>query len=285
MNQNSLGEMAHDLMSTRNAPSKPGMVDKWHPSDVKLWTRVLEVAKGRKREMTRVGPDGPRTIHAPNNGRGFRHWPNPKAIAWAVKQYKGFGGQWKGKGENEKKASEGSALYDEILKLKTTVDSFTHKLADIVSGKVPVGVEGNSGNDMVWARQMGLFTRNVKGIDLFARCEEDARPLIHYLERGGTYGSLEFSGLLGYSAEEIEVYRRYVTLSAELPQPYGLREFQVSAIETLKKGSLITTTEDSSEHLDMLDLESRHIAKLLDIGPNVSYWGPGKRISFVKTRQ
>jgi hypothetical protein len=38
---------------------------------------------------------GGRTIHAPNRGIGFRHWPNPRGIAWAVKQYKGFGGKWR----------------------------------------------------------------------------------------------------------------------------------------------------------------------------------------------
>lgn len=220
--------------------------------------------------MTRVGPDGPRTIHAPNKGRGFRHWPNQKAVAWAVKQYNGFGGRWKGKGEDEKTASEGSALFNEILRLKVAVDLRTHKLADVISGKVPVGVEGNTGNDMAWARQMGLFTRNVKGIDLFARSEEDARPLIAYLERGGTYGNLEFSRLLGYSDADIEVYRRYLVLSAEVPRPHGLREFQVDA---LKKGALIATADDSPQHLEMLDLESRGLAQLLDLGPTLSYWG------------
>lgn len=270
-------------IAERNAPSKPGLEDKWNPTDARLWFRVLQVAKGRKREMTRVGPDGPRTIHAPNKGRGFRHWPNPKAIAWAVKQYKGFGGRWKGKGEDKKTASEGSALYDEIMEVKKTVDLQTHKLADVLSGKVSVGVEGSSGNDMVWARQLGLFTRNVKGIDIFARSEDDAQPLIHYLKRGGTYGSLEFSGLLGYSDAEIEVYKRYLLLSAEIPQPHSLREFQVSAIETLKKGTLITTVDDSSEHLEMLGLEVRGYAELLDIGPKLTYWGAGKRISFAKT--
>lgn len=275
--------MAQARTAERNAPSKPGMVDKWDPTDRRLWLRVLQVAKGRKRQMTRVGPKGPRTIHAPNKGRGFRHWPNQKAVAWAVKQYNGFGGRWKGKGENEKTASSGSALYDSILQLKKTVDSQTHKLADVISGKVPVGVEGSSGHDIIWAKQLGLFTCNVKGIDLFARCEEDARPLIHYLERGGTYGSLEFSRLLGYSDDEIEVYKQYLLLSAEMPLPHGLREFQVSALETLKKGSIITTTEDSTEHVEMLSLESQGLAALLDLGPNLSYWGPGQRISFAKT--
>jgi hypothetical protein len=88
-----------DLTAERNAPSKPYMTDEWKPSDERLWLKVLMVAKGRKREMTRVGPNGPRTIHAPNHGRGFRHWPNPKAVAWAVKQYNGYGGRWKGRDE------------------------------------------------------------------------------------------------------------------------------------------------------------------------------------------
>lgn len=91
---------ASDHTAVQNAPSKPYMTDEWKPSDEPLWLKVLMVAKGRKREMTRVGPNGPRTIHAPNHGRGFRHWPNPKAVAWAVKQYNGYGGRWKGRDED-----------------------------------------------------------------------------------------------------------------------------------------------------------------------------------------
>lgn len=73
-------------------PSKPYLTDDHQPTDPSLWEKVLEVARGRRREFTR----NERTIHAPNEGRGFRHWPNPKAVAWAVKQYNGFNGGWKG---------------------------------------------------------------------------------------------------------------------------------------------------------------------------------------------
>lgn len=90
---------ADNRTAVRNAPSKPYMTDQWEPTDDHLWQKVLNVARGRKRQMTRVGPKGPRTIHAPNHGRGFRHWPNQKAVAWAVKQYKGYGGKWKGRNE------------------------------------------------------------------------------------------------------------------------------------------------------------------------------------------
>lgn len=78
------------------APSKPYLTDKYDPTDPVLWDKVLQVARGDLRYFTRVGPDGPRTINAPNHGRGFRHWPNPKAVAWAIKQYNGYGSGWKG---------------------------------------------------------------------------------------------------------------------------------------------------------------------------------------------
>ncbi len=100
---------AQDLTAKQNAPSKPYLTDEWKPTDEPLWLKVLMVAKGRKREMTRVGPNGPRTIHAPNHGRGFRHWPNPKATAWAVKQYNGYGGRWKGKDEEGKEVTTKAA--------------------------------------------------------------------------------------------------------------------------------------------------------------------------------
>jgi len=86
-----------------------------------------------------------------------------------------------------------------------------HSLQDVIDGRCLVGVEGDSGNDILRAKQLGLFTCNVKGIDIFAKCEEDARPLIHYLERGGVYGSLEFSRLLGYSDEEVDEYADYIS--------------------------------------------------------------------------
>ena len=85
-----------------------------------------------------------------------------------------------------------------------------HTLEDVLEGRCLVGVEGDSGNDVRKAKLLGLFTCNVNGIDIFAKCEEDARPLIHYLERGGVYGSLEFSRLLGYSEDEIAEYAKHI---------------------------------------------------------------------------
>lgn len=105
---------AEERTAVRNAPSKPYMTDEWDPTDERLWLRVLMVAKGRKRQMTRVGPNGPRTIHAPNHGRGFRHWPNQKAVAWAVKQYNGYGGRWKGKDEKgEEVTTKAASAYEQ----------------------------------------------------------------------------------------------------------------------------------------------------------------------------
>lgn len=85
-----------------------------------------------------------------------------------------------------------------------------HTLEDVLSGRCSVGVEGDSGRDIERAKLLGLFCCNVKGIDVFAKCVEDALPLIQYLERGGTYGSLEFSRLLGYDEEEIRSYERWM---------------------------------------------------------------------------
>lgn len=79
----------------RNAPSKPYFTDEYKPTDPVLWERCLEIVNGERRQFTQSG----RTIHAPNHGRGYRHMPNPKGIAWAVKQYNGFGGGWKNKDE------------------------------------------------------------------------------------------------------------------------------------------------------------------------------------------
>ena len=75
------------------APSKPYLTDQFEPTNKSLWADVLDVARGDKREMTL----GKRTIHAPNNGKGYYPWPHPLGSAWAVKQYKGFGGAFRKK--------------------------------------------------------------------------------------------------------------------------------------------------------------------------------------------
>lgn len=80
----------------RNRPSKPYFTDEYEPTNETLWERVLEVVNGKRRQYTQSG----RTINSPNHGRGYRHMPNPKGIAWAVKQYKGFGGGWKARKED-----------------------------------------------------------------------------------------------------------------------------------------------------------------------------------------
>lgn len=78
-------------VAEKNAPSVPLPSDEWEPTNPALWNKVLDVAKGRKSELTQ----GERTIHAPNNGRGYEPWPHPNGTAWAVKQYNGFHGNWK----------------------------------------------------------------------------------------------------------------------------------------------------------------------------------------------
>lgn len=86
-----------DKMAQRNAPSKPYFTDEYKPTDPVLWERCLEVVNGKRRWYTQSG----RTINSPNHGRGYRHMPNPKGIAWAVKQYNGFGGGWKSRKDED----------------------------------------------------------------------------------------------------------------------------------------------------------------------------------------
>lgn len=70
-------------------PSFPHLTDENRPTKPELWRSVLDVASGDRIELTICD----RTIHSPNRGRGYRNMPNnPYGIAWAIKQYKGFGG-------------------------------------------------------------------------------------------------------------------------------------------------------------------------------------------------
>ncbi len=75
-----------------SAPAYWHLTDDHVPTNPTLWQVVLDVARGKRREYTQ----GDRTIHSPNRCKGFKHWPNPRGIAWAIKQYNGFGGNWKG---------------------------------------------------------------------------------------------------------------------------------------------------------------------------------------------
>lgn len=106
------------------------------------------------------------------------------------------------------------------------ITSKTHTLEDVYSGKHPCGVEGDGGKDIQIAKLLGMFTCNVKGVDIYARCEADARPLIQYLEQGGEYGSLEFSRLLGYSPIEIAEYANVILSHID---PIGLKMGRISA--------------------------------------------------------
>jgi hypothetical protein len=69
----------------------PNLTDEYEPTNPGLWEIVLQVTRGDRNEYSA----GDRTIHSPNNGSGFHPWPHPKGTAWAIKQYKGFGGKWR----------------------------------------------------------------------------------------------------------------------------------------------------------------------------------------------
>ena len=76
--------------AVKTKPSFPNPSDTQQPTNPSLWERVLELARGDSSEYT----SGGKTIHSPNKGRGYYPWPQPNGIAWAVKQYKGLGGQF-----------------------------------------------------------------------------------------------------------------------------------------------------------------------------------------------
>jgi len=108
------------------------------------------------------------------------------------------------------------------------VQEQAHTLEDLIEGRTTVDVEGNGGRDVFRAKQLGLFTANVKGVDIIATCEAEAAPLIHYLEQGGVYGSLEFSRLLGYSEEQLAQYQELLLLQDKLGiPPWGYRKASI----------------------------------------------------------
>ena len=99
--------------------------------------------------------------------------------------------------------------------LRSHIQQQTHSLQDVVDGKYSVGVEGRGGRDIEQARSLGMYTTTVNNTPIFARTEEDARPLIDYLSSGGRYGTARFSELLGYTPEQIAEYEQFLDLSQQ----------------------------------------------------------------------
>ena len=135
---------------------------------------------------------------------------------------------------NKKIINEKIFLNDSVDELKLYQDLYKkvmsemHTLQDLIDGKTLVCVEGDSGKDIFRAKQLGLFTCNVKGVDIIAKCESDAAPLIHYIEQGGVYGSEDFSRLLGYDENQIARYRKLLLLQDKLGlPPFGYRKKQI----------------------------------------------------------
>jgi len=89
--------------------------DKYLPSNEWLWEACLDLARGKRRYLRYQDKE----IHAPHNGRGWKHWPAPKGVAWAVKQYKNLGGRWKPKDEKKSGTIKLGALGDTLEHLMT----------------------------------------------------------------------------------------------------------------------------------------------------------------------
>lgn len=105
------------------APSEPYLTDEYEPTNPRLWRDVLDVAEGKRRQLT----IGPRTINAPNEGAGFRNMPNnPNGIAWAVKQYNGFKGNWR-----PRKASLTGPVFDMLNLMRLGAVFSTRSAAEI----------------------------------------------------------------------------------------------------------------------------------------------------------
>lgn len=155
---------------------------------------------------------------------------------------------------------------EEYIKAYRSVASKTHTLNDLLNKRVLVIVEGDSGRDTIRARQLGLFTCNVKGIDVIAWCEADAAPLIHYIEQGGTYGSLDFSRLLGYSNAEIEEYAKMLKMQAKLSLPKFSPGLQ---------GSTPTALVIGDSHVDSSGLAAPLRDGLKSLGYTVTMAGVG----------
>lgn len=122
------------------APTQPYLTDEYRPTNGHLWQSVLDVAKGERREF-RLGE---RTIHAPNEGRGFYPWPHPNGIAWAVKQYNGFNGGW------SRKEAGIAARMREGATIATEAGSYEHTAVELLKTDGLVRLASTSGPWHYW---------------------------------------------------------------------------------------------------------------------------------------
>jgi hypothetical protein len=67
--------------------------DNHEPTNEWLWEQCLKLVRGERRELRYQDKE----IEGPNHGHGWKHWPAPKGVAWAVKQYNNLGGGWRDK--------------------------------------------------------------------------------------------------------------------------------------------------------------------------------------------
>jgi hypothetical protein len=109
------------LSAKRNAPYKPLPEDNYEPTNETLWKQVLELTRGERKVIRFQDKE----YHAPNNGRGWKHWPSPKGVAWAVKQYNGLGGGWKSRKEDRKREA--------TVRFAALGDTLEHVLTDLLS--------------------------------------------------------------------------------------------------------------------------------------------------------
>ena len=139
--------------AVKTKPSYPNLVDEYEPTDVKLWETMLEVASGDRLQYNRDD----REVNSPNGSRGYRNMPhNPKGIAWAVKQYKGYGGSFRKQATGTVVRHLGSPIFDRIdvtgdafdiqmrtLSAAVKADEWEKRLTRMVAGGVEIthGIE------------------------------------------------------------------------------------------------------------------------------------------------
>lgn len=162
--------------AVKTKPSFPQLRDEREATNEALWKRVLDVASGRQREYTQ----GDRTIHAPNDGRGYKDMPaHPKGIAWAVKQYNGFGGQWRGQKEKDVQARSPVLR---VLAAGGVAVSEGNEL-DAMARAGLIKLSGEQGTRRYWD-----ITAAGRKIALAGLKEELVRKVDALKDRGKTYG-------------------------------------------------------------------------------------------------
>jgi len=245
-------------VAAKHAPSFPNPSDEWEPTNVTMWQRVLDMAKGEAGDYT----SGGKTIKTPNNGAGFRSWPSPNGVAWAVKQYNGLGGAWRAKKAKTQNFAKLEALIKDMTGPMSHLDSYwardkdSAKLDQYAKELGQAAKALYDGSDIIFenverqakfkkiklGRRLANFRKLVKAYTK-VRTYEDAKEV---LDKHATKSKRAYDKLREYGMEALSILSHF---DSEIAQTIKVEDYSVTLVNT---GQVEWTPKDVAKLQELL---------------------------------